>query len=142
MNEVFKGLLRKFVLVFFDDIFVYSSTWKDHLGHLKVVLRILQQQQLYAKLSNCSFGVQEIDYLGHTLSGSGVAMDNTKLAAIKEWPKPENLKQLRGFLGLTGYCRRFVKGYASIASPLTDLLKTRLNGIQHLKWLSKNLKML
>ena len=67
--------------------------------------------------------MQEIDYLGHTLSGSGVAMDNTKLVAVKEWPKPVNLKQLKGFLGLIGYYRRFVKGYASLASPLTDLLK-------------------
>ena len=82
-----------------------------------------QQQQLYVKLSKCSFGVQEIDYLGYTLSGSKVAMDSTKLVAVKEWPKPQNLKQLRGFLGVTGYYRRFVKGYTSIASPLTDLLK-------------------
>ena len=67
--------------------------------------------------------MQKIDYLGHTLSASGVAMDNTKLEAVKEWPKPENLKQLTGFLGLTGYYRRFIKGYASLASPLTDLLK-------------------
>ena len=67
--------------------------------------------------------MQKIDYLGHTLSASGVAMDNTKLEAVKEWPKPENLKQLRGFLGLTGYYRIFIKGYASLASPLTDLLK-------------------
>nr|KYP59153.1 Retrovirus-related Pol polyprotein from transposon 17.6 [Cajanus cajan] len=123
MNDIFHGLLRKFVLVFFDDILVYSSSLKDHLYHLEVVLQILQRQQLYARFSKCSFGVKEIDYLGHTLSGSGVAMDCNKLQAVKEWPRPINLKQLRGFLGLTGYYQRFVKGYAQIATPLTDLLK-------------------
>jgi hypothetical protein len=107
MNEVFKGVLRKFVLVFFDDILIYSSSWKDHLFHLEVVLKLLKQHQLYARLSKCAFGVQMIDYLGHTLSGEGVAMDNSKLEAVLQWPTPATLKQLRGFLGLTGYYRRF-----------------------------------
>nr|KYP61848.1 Retrovirus-related Pol polyprotein from transposon 297 family [Cajanus cajan] len=123
MNEVFKGLLSRFVLVFFDDILVYSCNWKDHLYHLEIVLRILKQHQLYAKLSKCAFGVKEVEYLGHTLSGDGVAMDNSKLAAVKNWVQPKNIKQSRGFMGLTGYYRRFVKNYAMLAAPLIDLLK-------------------
>ena len=123
MNETFQGLLRKFVLVFFDDILIYSSSWKEHLQHVEIVLKLLQQEKLYAKLSKCSFGATEVDYLGHTITGAGVAMENSKIEAVKKWPTPTNLKQVRGFLGLTGYYRRFIKNYASIAAPLTDLLK-------------------
>jgi len=123
MNDIFQGILRKFVFVFFDDILVYSPSWTEHLQHLEVVLQVLKQHQLYAKLSKCSFGLQQVDYLGHTVSGQGVAMEADKVQAVLQWPCPASVKQLRGFLGLTGYYRRFIKGYASIASPLTDLLK-------------------
>ena len=90
---------------------------------MEIVLKLLQQEKLYAKLSKCSFGATEVDYLGHTITGAGVAMENSKIEAVKKWPTPTNLKQVRGFLGLTGYYRRFIKNYASIAAPLTDLLK-------------------
>nr|KYP43037.1 Transposon Ty3-I Gag-Pol polyprotein [Cajanus cajan] len=100
MNEIFKGLLRKFVLVFFDDILIYSSSWVSHLHHLEVVLQILRKHQLYAKLSKCSFGLLQMEYLGHTISGKGVAVDASKVAAVLAWPQPTTLKQLRGFLGL------------------------------------------
>lgn len=123
MNDIFKEILRKFVLIFFDVILIFSSSWNEHLYHLEVVLRIFQQHQLYARFSKCSFGVKEIKYLGHTLSRNGIAMDTTKLQAVKEWPQPRNLKQLRGLLGLTRYYRRFVKGYAQLTVSLTDLLK-------------------
>nr|KYP46438.1 Retrovirus-related Pol polyprotein from transposon 297 family [Cajanus cajan] len=123
MNELFQCYLRKFVLVFFDDILIYSPTWSAHLQQLEVVLKVLHQHKLYAKLSKCSFGLQQVDYLGHTVSGSGVAMNQEKVQAVLNWPCPTNLKQLRGFLGLTGYYRKFIKGYASIAAPLSNLLK-------------------
>ena len=123
MNDIFKGALRRFVLVFFDDILIFSPSWKDHLSHLEFVLSILKQHQLFARFSKCTFGVREIDYLGHTLSGAGVAMETTKLQAVLDWPLPNSLKQLRGFLGLIGYYRRFVKGYATIATTLIDILK-------------------
>jgi len=123
MNNIFKDYLQKFVLVFFDDILVYSSSWSNHLLHLDLVLQLLQQHQLYAKLSKCSFGLQQVDYLGHTVSGQGVAMDKSKVQAVLHWPVPQNIKQLRAFLGLTGYYRKFIKSYAVIAAPLTDLLK-------------------
>ncbi|PNX96484.1 Ty3/gypsy retrotransposon protein [Trifolium pratense] len=123
MNTIFQTVLRKYVLVFFDDILVYSKTWHEHLKHLAAVLQVLQDNQLYVKLSKCSFGVLEIEYLGHVVSGEGVSMDKTKIQAVVDWPPPKNIKQLRGFLGLTGYYRRFIQSYAKIASPLTDLLK-------------------
>jgi hypothetical protein len=123
MNEIFQQALRKYVLVFFDDILVYSPTWQTHLDHLTRVLETLLQHILFVKLSKCSFGMTEVDYLGHTVSGSGVAMDKCKVKDILNWPPPTTIKQLRGFLGLTGYYRRFIKSYSSIALPLTDLLK-------------------
>nr|KYP57088.1 Retrovirus-related Pol polyprotein from transposon 17.6 [Cajanus cajan] len=123
MNDVFKGLLRKFVLVFFYDILVYSPSWNSHLQHLDSVLQLLLQHQLYARISKCTFGLQNVEYLGHSVSGSGVSMEKEKIKAVLEWSVPTNLKQLRGFLGLTGYYRRFIRGYASIAAPLTNLLK-------------------
>ncbi|XP_057746886.1 uncharacterized protein LOC130966135 [Arachis stenosperma] len=116
MNDVFRPYLRKFVLVFFDDILVYSPSFTLHLQHLETVLKLLQQECLFAKLSKCSFGTSEIDYLGHTISDSGVHMEKAKVQAIMEWPQPTNVKQLRGFLGLTGYYRRFIRHYASIAT--------------------------
>jgi len=121
MNDIFKGILRKFY--FFDDILVYMSHWHDHLNHLDIVPNILKQQHLYANLSKCSFGVKEIDYLGHIISGTEVVMEMSKIEAVKNLPQPVFIKQLWGFLGLTGYYRRFIKSYAQIATPLTVLLK-------------------
>nr|GEV63184.1 Ty3/gypsy retrotransposon protein [Tanacetum cinerariifolium]GEV63232.1 Ty3/gypsy retrotransposon protein [Tanacetum cinerariifolium] len=123
MNDVCRLYLRKFVLVFFDDILIYSSTWQLHLEHLTVVLRCLQDHHLYAKLSKCAFGQQRIEYLGHIVTAPGVEMDNAKVAAVANWPIPTSVSQLRAFLGLTGYYRRFIRQYASIAHPLTTLLQ-------------------
>ena len=97
MNDIFKGALRRFVLVFFEDILIFSSSWKDHLSHLEFVLNKLKHHQLFARFSKCSFGVIEIDYLGHMLLGAGVAMETTKLQAMIDWPLPTSLKKLRGF---------------------------------------------
>lgn len=123
MNKVFQFALRKFVLVFFDDILIYSSTWPMHLSHLESVLQTLQQHSLFVKFSKCSFGLLEVEYLGHIVSGSGVSMDKSKIQAVLDWSRPMNIKQLRGFLGLTGYYRKFIRSYAAIALPLTNLLK-------------------
>jgi hypothetical protein len=109
--------------VFFDDILVYSPSLLDHFEHLKLTLEVLRSNQLFAKKSKCRFGCTEIDYLGHLISAEGVQADGKKLSAMIDWPVPRNLKALRGFLGLTGYYRKFIKGYGSIAAPLTDLLK-------------------
>ena len=106
MNSIFKPFLRKFVLVFFDDILIYKKSWKDHVQHVDMVLKLLEEKQLYAKISKCFFGVQEVEYLGHIVSHEGVKVDPTKIKAIMEWKIPTSIKHLRGFLGLKRYYRK------------------------------------
>ncbi|KAL0307426.1 UNVERIFIED_CONTAM: putative enzymatic polyprotein [Sesamum angustifolium] len=108
MNNIFQPLLRRFVLVFFDDILIYSTSWDTHLLHLTQVLQILAANSLFAKLSKCTFGVSSIDYLGHVISLVGVAADPSKLQAIADWPLPQSITSLPAFLGLTGYYCHFV----------------------------------
>lgn len=122
MNELFRPHLRKFILVFFDDILVYSKTWLEHLSHLRTVLGILLTNQLFAKKTKCRFGVTAIDYLGHIISINGVQVDPAKTQAVNNWPIPTNAKGVRGFLGLAGYYRKFIRGFGGIAAPLTRLL--------------------
>lgn len=122
MNHVFQSVARKFFLVFFNNILVYSPTWEEHLHHLIEVFSILRRQQLYLKPSKCTFGATIIEYLGHFISAAGVSTDPNKVKAIEQWPTPTTQKQLRSFLGLANYYRRFIKGYSIIAHPLTNLL--------------------
>lgn len=129
MNEVLQPYLRKFVLVFLDDILVYSSSMEAHLQHLTAVLQTLRQHQLYLKESKCSFARPSLDYLDHIISGEGVATDPTKIQAMLQWPVPTTLIELRAFLGLTGYyrkfVRKFVRNYGTISKPLTALLRLK-----------------
>ncbi|XP_058757457.1 uncharacterized protein LOC131630720 [Vicia villosa] len=124
MNDLLRPYLRKFVLVFFDDILIYSVNFSDHLHHLQVVFDLLQSHTFVVKLPKCVFAVNQVHYLGHVISVGGVALDPEKVQAMLDWPTPRSLTSLRGFLGLTGFYRRFVKNYATLAAPLTDLLRS------------------
>ena len=123
MNKVLKPYLRKFALVFFNDILIYSRDFESHREHLRLVLQIMKDNKLFINKKKCSFEKQQLEYLGHIISGNGVAADPKKIEAMMNWPVRKDLKGLRGFLGLTGYYRRFVKGYGNIAWALTQQLK-------------------
>ena len=123
MNKVFMKFLDKFVVVFIDDILVYSKNEEEHEQHLQLVLETLREHQLYAKFSKCDFWLKEVKFLGHTLSAGGVAVDPKKIASILEWKTPANVRNIREFLGLAGYYRKFVKDFSKIAKPMTELLK-------------------
>lgn len=123
MNEVFRPFLRRFVLVFFDDILICSKSEEDHVGHLRLVLQALATNSLVVNMKKCEFGRMEIAYLGHVISSSGVAVDMEKVKAMLDWEKPKNLQELRGFLGLTGYYCKFISHYAQVAKPMTEQLK-------------------
>jgi hypothetical protein len=108
MNDILRPFLHRFVLVFFDDILILSSSWAEHLGHIRAVFGVLHQHWLFVKKTKCAFGVESISYLGHIISATGVAMDLAKVQAIMDWPQPRSARIVRGFLGLVGYYRKFV----------------------------------
>jgi hypothetical protein len=123
MNDILHDFIRVFVLVFFDDILIFSDSWSAHLQHVHAILGRLREHSLAVKQSKCSFGASTVAYLGHVNSAEGVAMDADKVATVRSWPTPCIVRAVRGFLGLTGYYRKFICGYGDIAAPLTQLLK-------------------
>ena len=123
MNHVFRPYVDQFVVVFIDDILVYSKDRESHDTHLRVVLEILRKEQLYAKLSKCEFWLTEVSFLGHIVSKEGIQVDPKKIEVVVEWKPPRNVREVRSFLGLAGYYRRFVKGFSMIAAPMTRLLQ-------------------
>jgi hypothetical protein len=122
MNSIFMPELYKFVVVFIDDILVYSKNEED-AGHLHVVLQRLREHHLYAKLSKCDFWLKEIKFLGHTISQAGIAVDPDKVQEVMNWKPPTTVRQIRSFLGLAGYYQRFILDFSRIAKPITELLK-------------------
>ena len=123
MNNKFWNFLRKFVLVFFEDILIYSTSMEMHTEHLQLVFSTLRSHQLFANIKKCIFRQNRIDYLGHVIDAQGVPADPSKIQAMVEWANPSNLRGLCGFLGLTDYYRKFVRNYSSLAWPLTQQLK-------------------
>lgn len=123
MNSIFHELVDQCLVVYLDDILVFSETAELHLSDLRKVLQLLDANQLFAKKSKCKFFVQEIEFLGHIISPEGIAVDQGKTDSIKNWPTPKNIPELQSFLGLAGYYRRFIKNFAGTSAILTDLLK-------------------
>ncbi|WMV54303.1 hypothetical protein MTR67_047688 [Solanum verrucosum] len=125
MNRVFKQYLDLFVIVFIDDILIYSRNEEEYATHLGVVLRSLKDRQLFAKFSKCEFWLQSVAFLGHIVSSEGIRVDSQKIKAVKQWPRPTYPTYIKSFLGLANYYRRFMEGFSSIASPLTKLTKSK-----------------
>ncbi|GJX72929.1 reverse transcriptase domain-containing protein [Tanacetum coccineum] len=121
MNRVCKPYLDKFVIVFIDDILIYSRTKEDHEVHLGLVLELLRKEKLYAKFSKCEFWLQEVHFLGHVVNQNGIHVDPRKIEAVKNWKTPTTPSEIRSFLGLAGYYRRFISNFSKIAKPLTSL---------------------
>nr|GEX75652.1 uncharacterized protein [Tanacetum cinerariifolium] len=123
MNKLYHLFLDKFIVVYLDDIVVYIHTLEEHFLHLKQVLQVLQDNELYVKLEKCSFAQDEVKFLGHKIKDGGLIMDGAKIKAIQDWEPPTKVTELRSFIGLVNYFQRFIMGYSAIASSLTDLLK-------------------
>ncbi|GJX79276.1 putative nucleotidyltransferase, ribonuclease H [Tanacetum coccineum] len=121
MNRVCKPYLDKFVIVFIDDILVYSKSKEEHEVHLRLVLELLKKEKLYAKFSKCEFWLQEVQFLGHVVNQNGIHVDPSKIEAVKNWKAPTTPSEIRSFLGLAGYYRRFIANFSKIAKPLTSL---------------------
>ena len=117
MNSVFNRYLDKFVLIFLDDILVYSKNEEEHEENLRLTLQLLREHQLYAKLNKCDFYRDRIQYLGHIISEEGISVDPEKIEAIMNWPTPRNVTNVRSFMGLAGYYRRFIEGFPRLHMP-------------------------
>lgn len=123
MNRIFHPYLDKFVVVFVDDILIYSKNEEYHAEHLRMVLEVLREKKLFAKLSKCDFWLEEVSFLGHVISKGGVAVDPSKIEAMSRWEAPKSVSEIRSFLGLAGYYRKFIEGFSKLALPLTMLTR-------------------
>jgi hypothetical protein len=125
MNDIFINCLDKFVIVFLDDILIYSKSKKEHEHHLIMVMQVLRENQLYAKLSKCYFYQENIHYLGHIISKEGITIDTEKIEAIRGWLAPKNVLEVRFFMGLVRYYMRFITSFSKIAHPIASLQKKK-----------------
>ncbi|GJT88729.1 putative reverse transcriptase domain-containing protein [Tanacetum coccineum] len=123
MNRVCKPYLDKFVIVFIDDVLIYSCNKKEHEEHLKTILEMLKKEELYAKFSKCEFWINTVKFLGHMIDNSGIHVDPAKIEAVKNWASPTTPSKIRQFLGLADYYRRFIEGFSKIAKPMTELMQ-------------------
>jgi hypothetical protein len=123
MNKVFMLYLDKFVVVFIDNILIFSKNEEEHNEHLRLVLQKLRENHLYAKLNKCEFWLKEVSFLGHNISEGGISVDPSKVKDVLSSNTPQNVLDIRSFLGLAGYYRRFIRGFSKIFMPMTELLE-------------------
>ncbi|GJZ91450.1 putative reverse transcriptase domain-containing protein [Tanacetum coccineum] len=126
MNRVCKPYLDKFVIVFINDILIYSKNQKEHEEHLKQILELLKKEELYAKFSKCEFWIPKVQFLGHVIDSEGIHVDPAKIESIKDWTSPKPPTEIRQFLSLAGYYRRFIEGFSKIAKPMTKLTQKKV----------------
>ncbi|GJR84695.1 putative reverse transcriptase domain-containing protein [Tanacetum coccineum] len=126
MNQVCKPYLDKFIIIFIDDILTYSRKKKEHEEHLKAILELLKKEESYAKFSKCEFWIPKVQFLGHVIDSQGIQMDPAKIESIKDWASPKTLTEIRQFLGLVGYFRRFIEGLSKVAKPMTKLMQKKV----------------
>jgi hypothetical protein len=126
MNKIFMPYLDKFIIVFIDDILVYSKDEAEHAEHLRIVLQTLGEHQLYAKISKCEFWLDKVEFLGRIITKEGIAVNPNKVQSVLEWPAPKNTKEVRGLLGMVGYYRRFIEKFSKIVGPMTKLLRKNI----------------
>ncbi|PKI76734.1 hypothetical protein CRG98_002865 [Punica granatum] len=123
MNHVLGAFIGKFVVVYFDDILVYSKSLKDHIHHLRRVLQVLRHKNLYANLKKCTFCMDRVVFLGFVVSSKNIQVDEENVKAIKNWPTPKSVTEVRSFHGLVSFYRRFVQDFSTLAAPLTEVVK-------------------
>ena len=121
MNRVFHKYLDRFIIVFSDGILIFSKSMEEHEEHLRIVFQILREKKLYARFRKCKFWLNQVVFLGHVISKEGISVDPSKVEVVVDWARPANVSEVRSFLGLVGYYRRFVEGFSRIAAPLTQL---------------------
>ena len=126
MHRVFQPYLDRFVVVFMDDILIYSKSEEDHKGHLRVVLQTLREHQLYAKFNKCEFWLIEVRFLGHVVLASRVSVDLEKVEAVTSWERPKSVFEIRSFLGLARYYRRFIEDFSRLFAPMTRLTRNEV----------------
>ena len=136
MNMVFMDYLNVFVVIFINDILIFSKTEAEHEERLRLMLQILREHQLYAKFNKCEFWIYEVPFLFHIISKGGTAVDPSKVKDVLEWETPQTVKEVRSLLGLAGYYRRFIENFSKIAKPLTSLLEKNWHsyGLMSVRW--------
>ncbi|XP_057850722.1 uncharacterized mitochondrial protein AtMg00860-like [Cryptomeria japonica] len=123
MNNIFRDYLGDFVLIFIDDILIYSKNEKEHKKHLRIVLQQLRDRNIFGKFSKCAFFQEKVHYLGHVIFAEGISVYPTKIEAIVDWPTPQNVTDVRSFMGLARYYKKYVEGFSKITTPITSLQK-------------------
>jgi len=123
INEVLRPFLRKFMVFYFDDIFAYSKSQEDHPHHLEEVFKVLRAQRLFGRLDKCEFFAPQVTFLGHVVSKDGMSMDQRNVEAIRSWPTPTTITEVRSFYGLASFYKRFIKGLSVLTAPITECIK-------------------